>query len=115
MAYLRYKTGGSPVELQLGDAPISIGRKRAADVSLRGDVRISHIHCYIEPRKGGYCVRDNASKNGTTLNGKKIHGTEVLLADGDDIMVGKTHISFYDQESSADGVFSKILRIFKKR
>lgn len=76
---------------------ISIGRSADNDIAILDPYSSGH-HSFIYPRDNHYFVRDNNSKNGTFLNGKKIQ-TEISLNKGDEILVGSTRIVF-DQKIS---------------
>jgi len=81
------------VFLVLGKAPIVLGRDQASNLQLE-DVQASRRH--IQIRVGGdglYRVTDMKSSNGTMLNGGKLE-EEQTLADGDEIVVGETHLRF---------------------
>jgi predicted component of type VI protein secretion system len=50
-----------------------IGRSEDNDLALPDPFSSGH-HAVIIPADGGFCVRDNGSKNGTFLNGRKVQG-----------------------------------------
>lgn len=76
-----------------------IGRSEDNDLALPDPFSSGH-HAVIAPADGGFFVRDNGSKNGTFLNGKKVQG-EIELKRGDEILVGSTRI-IYDKELSSN-------------
>jgi len=76
-----------------------IGRSEDNDLALPDPFSSGH-HAVITPSDGGFFVRDNGSKNGTFLNGKKVQG-EIELKRGDEILVGSTRI-IYDKELSSN-------------
>ncbi len=76
---------------------ISIGRSADNDIAILDPYSSGH-HSLIYPKDNHYVVRDNNSKNGTFLNGKKIR-SEIILNKGDEVLVGSTRIVF-DQEIS---------------
>ena len=76
---------------------ISIGRSADNDIAILDPYSSGH-HSLIYPKDNHYVVRDNNSKNGTFLNGKKIQ-SEIILNKGDEVLVGSTRIVF-DQEIS---------------
>ena len=78
---------------------ISIGRSADNDIAIL-DPYSSGNHSLIYPKDNHYVVRDNNSKNGTFLNGKKIKG-ETILNKGDEVLIGSTRIVF-DQEISTN-------------
>lgn len=83
----------------LKQAKISIGRSSDNDIAIL-DPYSSGQHAFIYPKESHYVLRDNSSKNGTFLNGKKIHA-EIQLNKGDEILIGSTRIIF-DQEISTN-------------
>lgn len=78
---------------------ISIGRSADNDIAILDPYSSGH-HSLIYPKDNHYVVRDNNSKNGTFLNGKKIQG-ETILNKGDEVLIGSTRIVF-DQEISTN-------------
>lgn len=94
-----YPKKGDPFWYTLKGEKISIGRSEDNDLALPDPFSSGH-HAVISPADGGYVVRDNGSKNGTFLNGKKVQG-EIELKRGDEILVGSTRIIF-DKELSSN-------------
>ena len=78
---------------------ISIGRSEDNNIAILDPYSSGH-HSLIYKKDNRYVVRDNNSKNGTFLNGKKIQG-ETILNKGDEVLIGSTRIIF-DQEISTD-------------
>jgi len=78
---------------------ILIGRSADNDI-LIDDLYSSGRHAFIYPSDVGYVIRDNASKNGTFVNGQKIQ-LETELKKGDEILIGATRIVF-DKELSTN-------------
>ena len=78
---------------------VSIGRSADNDIAILDPYSSGH-HSLIYPKDNQYVVRDNNSKNGTFLNGKKVL-TETILNKGDEVLVGSTRIVF-DQEISTN-------------
>jgi serine phosphatase RsbU (regulator of sigma subunit) len=76
-----------------------IGRSEDNDLALPDPFSSGH-HAAINPADGGFCLRDNGSKNGTFLNGKKVQG-EIELKRGDEILIGSTRV-IYDKELSSN-------------
>ena len=68
------------------------GRHPEADVFL-DDVTVSRRHAEFIRTGSLFSVRDLDSMNGTYLNGKPV--TESLLADGDEVRVGKFRLTFF--------------------
>src|SRR4030043_732610 len=78
---------------------ILIGRSEDNDLPLPDPFSSGH-HAIIAPADNGFCVRDNGSKNGTFLNGKKVQG-EIELKRGDEILIGSTRL-IHDKELSSN-------------
>jgi len=87
-----YQKKGEDYSIPLKKDRISIGRSADNDINVL-DPFCSGKHAYIYPSEEGWAVRDNGSKNGTFLNGKKIKA-EVELKKGDEVLVGSTRIVF---------------------
>ena len=87
-----YQKKGEDYSIPLKKDRISIGRSADNDINIP-DPFCSGQHAYIYPSEEGWAVRDNASKNGTFLNGKKIKAG-VELKKGDEVLVGSTRIVF---------------------
>jgi len=94
-----YPKKGDTFWYTLAKEKISIGRSEDNDITLPDPFSSGH-HALIYPSNGGYAVRDNGSKNGTFLNGKKVQG-EADLKKGDEVLIGSTRI-IYDKELSSN-------------
>jgi len=70
---------------------VSIGRKRDNDLMLPDDA-ISSRHCEFVSDHGFFLVRDLGSHNGTFVNGKRVQQNGFRLRDGDEVLIGETHI-----------------------
>jgi len=69
--------------------PMRIGRANECEVAVR-DPRVSRQHARLHARDGHLVLTDLGSTNGTRVNGQRIR--EVVLGDGDRILVGETEI-----------------------
>jgi hypothetical protein len=78
--------------LVVGPAGVTIGRSRQCDVVLN-DPNVSRQHAEIRPRGGSWVLTDLGSTNGSTLNGRRIEGPEVVRP-GDEIEIGTSSIQF---------------------
>lgn len=79
----------------------SIGRLPDNTVVIR-DECVSRRHCAVVVHHNGTCeLHDVASKNGTVLNGSRIHGP-TRLRPGDRIALCSRNIVFLVQEESAE-------------
>lgn len=65
-----------------------IGRNTDAHLALTRDEHVSRKHCSIELTPTGALIRDVSSRSGTFVNKKRIQ--EVLLSNGDTILIGRT-------------------------
>jgi pSer/pThr/pTyr-binding forkhead associated (FHA) protein/DNA-binding CsgD family transcriptional regulator len=77
-----------------GNARLSIGRQSASDVALPWDSAVSRVHATLE-RVGDEwtLVDDGSSRNGSFVNGDRVHGRR-RLCDGDLIRIGVTTIAY---------------------
>jgi hypothetical protein len=78
--------------VEVGPAGATIGRSRQCDVVL-GDPNVSRQHAEIRPRGGSWVLTDLGSTNGSSLNGRRIDGPEVIRP-GDEIELGTATIRF---------------------
>jgi pSer/pThr/pTyr-binding forkhead associated (FHA) protein len=89
MAFLVITSGkGAPTEANLGEKT-SIGRADAgeADVLVQ-DKKVSGQHAWISRAGDTWSVADNNSRNGTTVNGRRVRTQAMPLKDGDVIGIG---------------------------
>jgi len=81
---------------------ISFGRSAENVISIP-DPFCSGYHAYMDFLNDQYYIRDNSSKNGTFLNGKKVQSAGPLQK-GDEILIGSTRIiSDRELETRDDG------------
>ena len=91
-AYLLVSTAGRPpIQFDLGDALISVGRSSDNDVIV-DDGEVSRHHCQLKLQHGAYSFADLGSRNGSYVNGQPV--SEVALGPGDRIQLGDTEIEF---------------------
>ena len=78
-----------------GDTPrLTIGRGPATDVWLEWDPEASRVHAALERYGQEWTVVDDGlSRNGTFVNGERVHGHH-RLADGDVVRCGSTELLF---------------------
>jgi pSer/pThr/pTyr-binding forkhead associated (FHA) protein len=82
------------LELRTGTDRATIGRQPACDVALPEDPSVSRVHAVLERIGAEWTlVDDGSSRNGTFVNGQRVHGRQ-LLRDGDVVSVGDTQIVF---------------------
>jgi pSer/pThr/pTyr-binding forkhead associated (FHA) protein len=73
---------------------VSIGRRQSVDVVLDWDEQVSRIHARLERVEEDWTVVDDGlSRNGTFVNGERIHGRR-RLSDGDTLRFGSTTMVF---------------------
>ncbi|MBK6691807.1 MAG: sigma 54-interacting transcriptional regulator [Myxococcales bacterium] len=58
-----------------GTAPCEIGRSSAALIEFPNDPAMSRLHCDVQVEGDALIIRDRGGRNGTYLNGARIHGT----------------------------------------
>jgi pSer/pThr/pTyr-binding forkhead associated (FHA) protein len=97
-AYLEFRVGGDSRIVPLGSDDVSIGRDQTNDIALPSDRTVSRLHAVIVRYRGGWCLRDVGSGNGTYLNGLRIL-TEQPLKPDDEIRVGGTLLVFRGEPS----------------
>jgi len=79
---------------------LTIGRSSNRDVQIT-DEAASGKHARLIPTSKGYFIKDDSSRNGTFVHGKRVKSQ--LLRTGDVIQIGKTHLRFVDLGPSAAG------------
>jgi len=87
-----YPKKGDDFHIKLGDSQVSLGRSADNDIPLP-DPFCSSNHAIIVPKGEQYFIRDNNSKNGVFLNGKKIE-KDIELKKGDEILLGSTRVVY---------------------
>ncbi len=85
-------------QFQIDKEKIAFGKHKDNNLVLN-DKFVSRHHGEIYFRNGEFFIRDLGSKNGTFVNGKRIHGT--VLRPGSRIEIGKTCIDFMLSEDSS--------------
>lgn len=85
--------GNEPVGAwEFDKACVTIGRSKTADVRL-DDAAVSRIHCIIEVRDSGVYARDNGSRNGIWVNGRRVE--EALLSSRDEVVIERFRLKSY--------------------
>ena len=80
-------------EVQLHHQVTVIGRGTEADVRL-ADQAVSRKHAEVRIANGATLLSDLQSTNGTTVNGARV--STVALADGDQVRIGETVLTFHE-------------------
>jgi DNA-binding CsgD family transcriptional regulator len=89
------------LELDADTSTVSVGRGPATGIALEWDAEVSRAHAMLERVGASWTlVDDGISRNGTYVNGERIHGRR-RLADGDAIRVGETLLVFVGRETAA--------------
>ena len=71
--FLEITTANGPVRVELTSEPLTIGRQ-IGNRAVLDDVEASRFHCVVERvAGGGFRVRDLGSRNGTKVNGVRVH------------------------------------------
>jgi len=79
----------------------TIGKRPTNDLALEGQL-VSREHCEIvRDTTGNYFIRDRDSRNGTFVNGDKIHG-DILLQEGTQIKIGNVTAVFAIGEDTTE-------------
>ena len=84
------------VTITAADSPIVIGRDPSSDLCLSWDQLVSGLHARLESAKGSWLLHDDGlSRNGSFVNGERLHGQRVLR-DRDELWFGATTVLFRD-------------------
>ena len=82
------------VTLDAAQSPLVIGRDPSSDLCLGWDPLVSGLHARLESAKGSWLLHDDGlSRNGSFLNGERLHGQRVLR-DRDELRFGRTTVLF---------------------
>ena len=82
------------VELSPDRPRLYVGRQPACDIALPWDDEVSRLHADVECVGGVWTVVDDGrSRNGTFVNGERLHGRRALH-DGDVIAFGRTRVTY---------------------
>jgi hypothetical protein len=68
---------------------VTLGKAPSNDVLFPGDRTVSRFHAVLERVAGGWLLQDLGSRNGTYLNGERVHGPRALRHN-DEVRVGST-------------------------
>jgi hypothetical protein len=78
--------------LVVGPTGVTLGRSRQCEIVL-DDPNVSRQHAEIRPRGGSWVLTDLGSTNGSSVNGRRIDGPEVLKP-GDELEFGTSQMAF---------------------
>ena len=93
MAVMQILTPNGSRTLDLHEGSISVGRQSDNDIII-DDPMSSRHHCTLSPFSGGYLLQDLDSRNGTRVNGERIH--RVVLQFGEAFAIGKTIMRVFE-------------------
>jgi pSer/pThr/pTyr-binding forkhead associated (FHA) protein len=101
----RVDGGGQQLLLLGGERDrLTIGRRPESDVALAWDPEVSRTHALLEMVGGQWTVVDDGlSRNGTFVNGSRVHGRHPLH-DRDRLCFGRTHVIFREPPDPEHGV-----------
>ena len=85
-------TSSSGATIQLTESAYTIGRSTGQDIPIT-DISVSSKHARISRTYEGFVVEDMDSRNGTFVNGERIHAPRVI-SDGDVLGFGKVVYTF---------------------
>lgn len=89
--YLAVGPASHPIPIEHNE--LTVGRSPDSDVFLDNE-KVSRYHAVIQRREGQVLLTDNASSNGTFVNGSRVSGT-VHLRDGDRIRFAVVEAVFH--------------------
>jgi pSer/pThr/pTyr-binding forkhead associated (FHA) protein len=95
-AFVAYRDGAGDLRLVPleGVTSVTLGRGPQNDLELGWDAEVSRTHAQLELVGDEWTlVDDGLSRNGSFVNGERIHGRR-RLADGDVLRVGRTSLVF---------------------
>jgi Inner membrane component of T3SS, cytoplasmic domain len=99
--------------IELGGAPVEIGREEGVDVVLGADELVSRHHVRLTPDVGGVVVEDLGSQNGTFVNGDEIVGP-ARLQPGGQLQVGVTVLELSAADGSSGTALTPIPEAFEE-
>jgi DNA-binding CsgD family transcriptional regulator len=107
LPFVHWRTDDGTQELRMlptDSERLTIGRRSDADIPLVWDLEVSRAHALLE-RVGGQwtVVDDGLSRNGTFVNGSRVHGRRALH-DRDRVCCGETTVVFREPPDLETGV-----------
>lgn len=91
---------------ELSNAAYIVGRKREADVCLKGDGLISRYHCQLTREDDGWRVEDLGSGNGTFLDGEPVDEASPVEP-GMLLRVGGTRLAVVEDDDSPEEILRR--------
>jgi pSer/pThr/pTyr-binding forkhead associated (FHA) protein len=92
-AVLEFSRDGHRQIITIKSGLFTLGRASSNDLGFPGDGTLSRRHAVIEQRADGWLIRDLNTANGTSVNGQKVSGPQILRS-GDSIVLGRTQLDF---------------------
>jgi pSer/pThr/pTyr-binding forkhead associated (FHA) protein len=87
---------------------LTIGRGEDVDLSLEWDHRVSRVHAELERVGAAWTlVDDGLSRNGSFVNGKRVHGRR-RLEEGDELRLGGTRVVYRAPEEGGGAATTKV-------
>jgi DNA-binding CsgD family transcriptional regulator len=103
--YLLYRDGGGHQRIHLLEETterVTVGRDPASDIALPWDFQVSRAHAQAERMGAEWAIIDDGlSRNGTFVNGERLHGRRRLCA-GDVVRCGDTVLLYCAPVATAD-------------
>lgn len=93
--------GEPPVEYELGDHPMVIGRDGSCDIPIPSQY-VSRRHCQIEPGPAGYELVDLGGRNPVLVNGEPLNGRRQLRP-GDSLAIADVLMDIASSEPVGSG------------
>lgn len=94
-----------PMEFELDMDRIRLGRSEGCDVVIKTP-QVSSIHLELTREGDSFRLVDKDTTNGTRVNGKEV--TEVVLQDGDEIMIGNSVAATFSILSEAKAAVAAV-------
>ncbi len=95
--YLVFHDAGAVRTVAVPGSSMRIGRSLSAELRFE-DPTVSRRHAVLLAEDEGIRVLDDRSLNGVFVNGERV--VSQMLADGDEIVIGRYRLSFFDRSAS---------------
>ena len=89
--YLAIEDGDEVVVLEVGEAPVRIGRSIGSEIVLE-HLSVSRRHAVVARRGEETVILDDRSLNGVVVNGERVR--DAVLRDGDEIRLGEVGMRY---------------------
>jgi hypothetical protein len=98
-AYLEWWDGRERRLLLLDGERLTLGSAPDNDLVI-DETSVSRVHAVVQQLNGRWFIEDCGSRNGTTVNKRRLTGMVALNPD-DDVMLGRARLQFHGQVSRA--------------